>query len=81
MDLSDLQTYTIDEKKTRCRDDAMSWEIDGDVMKLHVHIADVSEVLSSKIDADAKEKIMSTYIGDFIRPMLPNFITYELGSL
>ena len=83
VDLADLPTFTIDGKKTRCRDDAMSWEMDGDVWKLYVHIADISETLpaNSKIDADAKEKLMSTYIGDFIRPMLPNFITYQLGSL
>ena len=83
VDLADLPTFTIDGKKTRCRDDAMSWEIDEDVWKLHVHIADISEVLpaNSKIDVDAKDKLMSTYIGDFIRPMLPNFITYQLGSL
>jgi exoribonuclease R len=77
-DLQGLTTYTIDGKKTRCRDDAISWLVDGDVQKLFVHITDISDILpaGSKIEAEAKEKLMSTYIGDFIRPMLPGFLSY-----
>lgn len=78
-----METLTIDNKKTKSRDDAVSWQFNDNHKKLFVHITDPSILVKpdSIFDKDAKEKVMKVDIGDFHMPMLPPFITYQLGSL
>ena len=79
-DLRSLPTVTIDSKGTKCRDDAISFLSSQDVK---VHITDITALVpqSSLFDSDAKENAQTTYVGDFVRPMLPPQIAYDLGSL
>lgn len=73
-----METYTIDSKKTRCRDDALSWQIGEESSKLVVHITDPTILIEqdSLYDKEAHSKVTKVDIGDFHMPMLPTFITY-----
>ena len=79
-DLRDLHTVTIDGRGTKCRDDAISFVSPTSVK---VHIADITATVphNSLFDQDARDNAQTTYVGDFVRPMLPPQIAYDLGSL
>ena len=83
-DLRDLPTITIDPRDARDFDDAVSLEtLDGDRLRLGVHIADVSAYVQpgSLIDQSAESRGTSIYLPGRVIPMLPERLANDLCSL
>lgn len=84
VDLTKLETFTIDPVNARDYDDALSIqkEANGDY-RLGVHIADVSHYVKegSALDLEAFKRGNSTYFIDRVVPMLPEELSNELCSL
>lgn len=82
-DLRDRFIFTIDPVDARDYDDALSVELDGDLIHLGVHIADVSGYVpfDSALDLEARRRGCSVYLVDRVIPMLPEQLSNELCSL
>jgi ribonuclease R len=84
VDLRELPVITIDPKDAEDHDDAISIEDLGDgLVRLGVHIADVSHYISpgSALDEDARFRATSVYLPGKLIPMLPNQLSAGLCSL
>ncbi len=84
LDLRDKDIFTIDPATAKDFDDAVSLEkIDNNLWELGVHIADVSAFVpeGSDLDRMARDRSMSSYLGDRVIPMLPEKLSNELCSL
>ncbi len=83
VDLTSELVYTIDGASSKDLDDAVSISSDEKYYTLKVHIADVSYYVTrgSILDKEAKNRANSIYLIDFVRPMLPKFLSNDLCSL
>jgi len=82
-DLRDLATFTVDPATARDFDDAVSAEVDGDGVRLWIHIADVSAHVrpGSVLDKEAYRRATSVYVPGTVEPMLPGVLSNEACSL
>jgi ribonuclease R len=84
VDLRDLPIITIDPKDAKDHDDAISIEeLPGGLVRLGVHIADVSRYVTpgSALDEDARFRATSVYLPGRLIPMLPQQLSAGLCSL
>jgi ribonuclease R len=83
-DLTALPTFTIDPDSARDFDDAISAErIDGGLLRIWVHIADVTAFVrpGSALDREALRRGTSTYVPGAVEPMLPERLSNGECSL
>jgi ribonuclease R len=83
-DLRSMPTFTIDPPSARDFDDAISAErLDGGVIRVHVHIADVAAHVppGSAVDREAHRRATSVYVPGKVEPMLPEALSNEACSL
>jgi ribonuclease R len=82
-DLTDLATFTVDPATARDFDDAVSAEVEGDGVRLWIHIADVSAHVrpESRLDSEALRRGTSTYVPGTVEPMLPRVLSDDACSL
>ena len=83
-DMRSIFTFTIDPQTAKDFDDAISYQdLEGGLIQVGVHIADVSFFVpaGSDIDNEAYEKGNSTYLVDKVIPMLPEELSNNLCSL
>lgn len=83
IDLTDLETFTIDPVDAKDFDDAVSLEADEDGVVIWVHIADVSHYVRPHdlIDTEARFRGTSVYLPTGVIPMLPGRLSEDLCSL
>lgn len=83
-DLRDVLTITIDPETARDYDDAISIErLPGGIVRLGVHIADVSFFVrpGEALDTEAYQRGTSTYLPTLVVPMLPELLSNGMCSL
>ena len=83
-DFSKTLTFTIDPKKAKDYDDALSFKkIEENLFEVGIHIADVSHYVqpNTLIDKEAYKRATSVYLVDRVVPMLPETLSNGLCSL
>ncbi|MDZ4714016.1 MAG: ribonuclease R [Cytophagales bacterium] len=83
-DFRDVLTFTIDPDDAKDFDDAISFRrLDGGLLEVGVHIADVSHYVKpgTDLDEDAFDRATSVYLVDRTVPMLPERLSNALCSL
>jgi exoribonuclease-2 len=82
-DLRDLDLFTVDGPLTQDFDDALSCNVEGDRIRIGVHIADVASSVmpGSRLDQEASQRGSSVYLPCRQIPMLPPVLSQEVLSL
>jgi len=82
-DLTSLEVCSIDDPGTRDIDDAISFEPDGDNLRVGIHITDAASLLlpGSVIDLEASQRATSLYFPEGATPMLPPALSEKRLSL
>ena len=83
VDMRELPTFTIDPPDARDFDDAVSAERAGELVRLWLHIADVSAYVrpGGALDGDAFRRGCSVYVPGAVEPMLPEVLSSDVCSL
>lgn len=83
IDLTYLNTFTVDAEETEDFDDALSLEEKGEEIILYVHIAEVAGFIKpgSALWEGALERASTLYLPDKIYPMLPFSLSHDKFSL
>lgn len=83
LDLTNINVITIDESSTMDIDDGLSIQFTDDGFIVGIHITDVDSIFSeeSSIDIEARSRLSSFYAPEITVPMLPEKISYNIGSL
>ena len=83
LDLTDLDTFTIDDADTRDRDDALSLETVDGGYRVGIHIADAGALVPANgaMDAEADRRMATLYLPERSIPMLPPAFVHDVGSL
>ena len=82
-DLTALDTFTVDPVTARDFDDAVSASVDGDGIRLWIHIADVAAHVrpGTRLDEEAMRRANSVYVPGQVEPMLPLALSADACSL
>jgi len=83
-DFRDVLTFTIDPEDAKDFDDAISFrKLEGDLVEVGVHIADVSHYVrpGTLLEEDAYDRATSVYLVDRTVPVLPERLSNALCSL
>lgn len=82
-DLTAQDVVTIDPLGAKDHDDAIAAAVEGDMVRLWVHIADVSHYVAAggAIDREALRRGCSVYVPGTVDPMLPARLSTDLCSL
>ena len=85
IDLTNLTVFSIDDRDTKDRDDALSVEIpgDGDAYRVGIHITDAGALIprGSALDVEADRRMSSLYLPEQTLSMLPHRISADRGSI
>ena len=83
VDLTGLPTFTIDPDQARDFDDAVSGRREDGVVRVWVHIADVTAYVrpGGPLDREALRRGTSVYVPGAVEPMLPEVLSNRACSL
>ena len=85
IDLTNLTVFSIDDRDTKDRDDALSIEVlgDGNAYRVGIHITDAGALIprGSALDVEADRRMSSLYLPEQTISMLPHRVSADRGSI